>query len=293
MICCSVMDSATGEQLGLRASHAEAISGCHLYESGLELMTFSHDGSVHVWDVSCWADRIQCSLPSLATSKLPAARMANRPQQTDPLRDVKNIVLQIDGGNPVVAPTLSPLCSPVGNLLLDSLSLKTDGESRRQTSNARPDPGSTCISCVEAHRQKSNAARLSWAQRLEACGGRSRGFSTTALRHSIATHPSAETRREALQRQRDHKLWQSHFMTAFEQLQAEWDAVRLILSVHQAFACMICCCNSMLSRSHVFALFPGVAVCLIYCMTASWLHHRVCTILCSTQCARDVFKGIQ
>eukprot|EP00892_Ulva_mutabilis_P007466 jgi/Ulvmu1/5091/UM021_0108.1 len=233
----SVLDIISGDGLGVLRSHSDSVSGCFLDVHRLELTSSGQDGCIHTWDVSAIASRIQNIDPALGVATVRKGsdnfRRPKRRPSSGPLQDLQNVIAaRYD--EPELAPLPSHLISPrqakiTGTRLCDALTASMpvlrEGKGHQQTPSVVK--SLLQLSCGENEARTSCSARLSWAQRRPALGNRPRGSSMSALRHSIAGHPDAELRREALQRQRDHKLWESNNVTLLEQLRHELEAVRL------------------------------------------------------------------
>lgn len=242
IIWCSVIDAISGENLARLRSHSESVSGCLLDADRLELMTASRDGCTHIWDMSTIANRVQQCTPILSAlpkPKSPSLKSNGRPK-SGPLQDLQNIIAaRLEEDEPELAPLPSHLFSPrqalkvSANRNTNAVAASVPVLRNHMLDCPNPDAPFGCIPgdirLSENGKQMSLPLRLSWAEREQTSGCRMRGSSLSALRHSIAGHPSAEVRRETLQRQRDHKLWEKDHMTMLEQLRNELEAVRLIL----------------------------------------------------------------
>lgn len=189
------------------------------------------------------ADRLQQSTPTLSASPRPksASPQANGGPKSGPLQDLQNIMSGRVANEPELGPLPSHVFSPRQalkgsakpnkNAVAASVPLLRNHMLDFQAPDASFSSVSDHFGLSDSGQQPSLSLRLSRAEREQASGHRMRGSSMSALRHSIAGHPSAEVRRQTLQRQRDHKLWESNHMTMLEQLRTELEAVRVILSL--------------------------------------------------------------
>lgn len=242
MFWCSVFDVSTGENLATLKSHSEKISGCCLDASRLELMTTSHDGSTHVWDLRTIASRLQ--RPAYVPRVLDESQCtsgsvrAHRVPESLPLQDLQNVIAGRHDDETELAPLPLQLFSPQqarmiagkcsADAIASSVPLLPEAMHNHLESQASLGGDSADSSCVENENYTALPIRLSRAQLDSASWQRLQGSSKSALRHSIAGDPSAELRREALQRQRDHKLWESSHMPLWEELRTELESVRMV-----------------------------------------------------------------